>query len=505
MQSLQEILGATRMLTEEKKALIEKAYGFVMDLHKEQLRHYSTEPITVHATRVAFILAELGMPHETIVASLLHHATKEGSVSVQELSKEFGETVALLVDGATKLRNIKYQDEMGHLESLRKLFVASAKDIRILILKLADRLDSMRSLPLNKEHHLRISKETMEIYVPLARRLGFQKMSREMEDLAFRYIEPEQYKRLYNWLVKQRKESAKLLAKSRKSLLKQLARSGLRNVETDTRQKGIYSIYEKVHFLKKELDDIHDVLAIRVQVDTVEDCYRALGVIHAFWRPLPGKIKDYIAFPKTNGYQSLHTTVFTGDGEIVEIQIRTREMHERAEYGIASHFSYKERGKDTNDPYYAWLNQFLPSDDSASKEKLYSYIPKWLKHILHGEPEVGSESDHLTNLKSDFFQDRMFIFDQRGEVIDLPRYATPVDFAYELDITLANHLHGAKVNGKLVPISTELKDGDIVELETKNSAHPTEKWLLYAKTVLAKQRIRQYLESIRPLSSVKRK
>ncbi|MSU56108.1 MAG: bifunctional (p)ppGpp synthetase/guanosine-3',5'-bis(diphosphate) 3'-pyrophosphohydrolase [Candidatus Taylorbacteria bacterium] len=495
MRSLQEILGATRMLTEEKKALIEKAYGFVMDLHKEQLRRYSTEPITVHATRVAFILAELGMPHETIVASLLHHATKEGSVPVEKLSDEFGEAVALLVEGATKLRNIKYQDEMGHLESLRKLFVASTKDIRILILKLADRLDSMRSLPLNKEHHLRISKETMEIYVPLARRLGLQKMSREMEDLAFRYIEPGEYKKLHNWLTKVQKESAKPLEKFHKSLLKHLVKSGLLKVETDTRLKGIYSIYQKVLQRKKELDHIYDVLAIRIQVDTVEDCYRALGSIHAFLRPLPGRIKDYIAFPKPNGYQSLHTTVFTGDGRIIEIQIRTRTMHEQAEYGLASHLLYKELGTDAPTPSFSWFNQFFPVDDAGEKDTPYSYIPKWLRHIFQGKPADEVQADHLTSLKTDFFQSRMFIFDPRGEVVDLPMHATPIDFAYEFNAERGNHLHGAKVNGKLSPLDAELRNGDIVELITKDSAHPTEKWLQHAKTTLAKHHIKQYLES----------
>ena len=496
MLELRDILNVARRLNEGKKQIISKAYHFALQTHKDKLRLFSKERIDEHITRLGFVLAELGMSDEVIAAGLLHHTLREGAISRERLVAEFGKTITLLVEGATRLRDIKYTSDVGHIESLRKLFVASATDIRILILKLADRLDSERSFSnLEPERRYHMARETMEIYVPLARRLGFQKMSREMEDLSFQYIEPERYRELQKWLKKRQHERAHPLEKFHKSLLKHFAKAGMRNVETDTRQKGIYSIHEKIYFHKKELEDVHDVLAISVQVDTVEDCYRALGVVHAKWRPLPGKIKDYIAFPKTNGYQSLHTTVFIGDGDIIEIQIRTREMHERAEYGIASHFSYKERKKNTSDPYYSWLNQFLSFDKADEKEKSYSYVPKWLRHIIHGGSKDVSETDHITNLKSDFFQNRMFIFDPRGEVLDLPVHATPVDFAYELDAERAHHLHGAKVNGKMVPISTELRSGDIVEIVTRDSAHPTEKWHTYAKTVLAKKMIRQYLDS----------
>ena len=497
MVDLRDILEAARHLNEEEKQVISKAYHFALQIHEGSLRLFSKERIDAHITRLGLILARLGMGGGVIAAGLLHHSLREGAVSREKLAAEFGETVARLVEGATKLSDLKYPPDVRHIESFRKLFVASAMDIRILILKLVDRLDSVRSFPeLQQERRYQMARETMEIYVPLARRLGFQEMSREMEDLAFQYIEPEQYRELQKWLKKKQLERAHSIEKFQKSLWKQFAKADIRNVETDTRRKGVYSIYEKVHFYKKELEDIHDVLAIRVQVDTVEDCYRVLGIIHGKWRPLPGKIKDYIAFPKPNGYQGLHTTVFTGDGGIVEIQIRTREMHDRAEYGIASHFSYKEQKKNANDPYYSWLNKFLPSDSTNEKEEPFAYVPKWLRRIIHGDRMSGSENDHMTSLKSDFFQDRMFIFDQRGEVIDLPLHATPVDFAYELDAERANHLHGTKVNGKMVPISTELKSGDIVEIITKDSAHPTEKWHSYAKTMLAKNMIRRYLDSL---------
>ncbi len=504
MRSLQEILTVTRFLTEEKKSLIEKAYIFVVELHKEQLRHYSTESITKHATRVAFILAELGMPTEMIIAGLLHHAIREGLVSTQTISKQFGTTVSLLLEGTMRLRDIRYQGEISHLESLRKLFVASAKDMRILVLKLADRLDTMRSLQFAKEHQLRIAQETMEIYAPLARRLGLLRMSREMEDLAFKYISPQDYQSISVWVEKKQKEDTHPFDQFHKSLLKRLAKAGVHQIETDTRLKGIYSIYQKINRKKKEPELIYDLLAIRMRVDTVEDCYRSLGVIHTSWRPLPGRIKDYIAFPKPNGYQSLHTTVFTGHGGIIEIQIRTKSMHEEAEYGLASHLSYKEPARKNNVPYDSWLYQFLPPH-KINSEKKYSFSAfEWLQKMVQDEHGDAKDADNFTSLRSDFFQYRMFIFDTHGEVVDLPIHSTPIDFAYEIGVTSGNHLYGAKVNGKLVHIDAELKNGDIVEIVTKQSSHPTVKWLLYAKTILAKKLIQEYLASKTTLSQKKK-
>lgn len=320
-----------------------------------------------------------------------------------------------------------------------------------------------------------------------------------MEDIAFRHLERGRYEKLAAWIKKKHRENKHPLERFRKSLLRHLAKAGLQNVETDMRLKGIYSIYQKVSVHRKELEDIHDVFAIRVQVETAEDCYRTLGLIHGTWRPLPGRIKDYIAFPKPNGYRSLHTTVFTGDGGIIEVQIRTHEMHLKAEYGPASHFAYKEGNKDLEDPQYSWFNQFFPPPPADEKSQLQLerqyHIPSWLRGVINLKSFITIQTDPASHLKSDFFQRRMFIFDRWGEVIDLPLHATPVDAAYEFDAKRASHLYGVKVNGKLVSIYTELKSGDMVEILTKESAHPTEKWHEHAKTILAKDMIRQYLDS----------
>ncbi len=508
MRSLKEILSATKSLDEDKKEFIGRAYQFAVQIHKGQKRHYSTEPLDVHVTRVGLILAELGLAHETIAAGLLHHSMREGNITREMLAAGFGETVALLVEGATKLRDIKFSEKVRHIESLRKLFVASATDIRILILKLADRLDSMRHLFNNKEHHYRIARETMEIYVPLAYRLGLRKITRELEDLAFSYISPQKYSELEKELKKRRKENELTLEKFRKTLLKNLAKSGIVNAETDMRLKSIFSVYTKMQKRDSDLGKIYDISAIRVHVNTMEDCYRALGVVHGIWRPLPGRIKDYIAFPKPNGYKSLHTTVFTGDGSVVEIQIRTHEMHEQAEFGLASHLAYKERGHGLKDPHYSWFDQFFPGPASTRERsemaEKFPYIPQWLLNLVNLK-SFDSEEESAKHLQSDFFQHRMFIFDSRGDVVDLPVQSTPLDFAYELGAELGDHFQGAKVNGKMVSINTELQNGDIVEIQTKKSAHPTEKWLFYAKTALAKQHIKQYLESASEPFLVRRK
>lgn len=496
MVTLQKILSATRSLDKEKQDFIAKAFHFATKVHKKELRHYSTEPIDTHVKRVALVLAELGMAHESIAAGLLHHTLREGKVPIGTLISEFGESVALLVERATALRDIKYRDGMKNVESLQKLFVASAKDIRILIIKLADRLDSMRHLYLNKKHHKRISKETMEIYVPLAYRLGLRTITREMEDLSFQYLEPRTYEKLEKALKQEQGASEKQLEQFRKILLKRLAISCIGKLEIDTRLKGIYSLHTKMKSKENDISRIHDLLAIRVRVETIEECYCVLGVIHAHWRPLPGRIKDYIASPKLNGYKSLHTTIFTGEGAIVEIQIRTHQMHDQAEYGVASHLAYKERNKGAADPYYSWFNQFLSLDDGSKRSKgKYTYIPEWLKDIIQMQSNTIDEASVVTALKSDFFQKRMFVFDTKGDVVDLPVHSTLVDFAYESDPSVGKHLHRAKVNGTFVTIDTELKNGDIVEIATKRSRRPTKQWLKYVRTTLARREIENFLSS----------
>lgn len=501
MPQLKELLDATKFLNEGKRALITKAYVFAEKAHRGQKR-YSGEAYFNHLVETAKILAELGMARRTISAGLLHDVLENTEITPEELESEFGKEVLFLVEGVTKLGRIRYSGKERHIESLRKFFVAMSQDIRVLIIKLADRLHNMRTLEyVPKEKQKRIAQETMKIYVPLAYRLGLRTLKRELEDLAFRHINPEKYHELAAGIRRHRRKHNEQLEKFRKSLLKMLAKHSIRNAKTDTRLKSIYSVYTKIVMRQKDLGKIYDISAVRVHVETLEDCYRVLGIIHGSWRPLPGRIKDYIAFPKPNGYQSLHTTVFTGDGMIIEIQIRTHLMHNQAEYGLASHIAYKERGLGIKDPYYSWFNQFFPAPSDKKKEeeilKQHPHVPLWLRNIINLQSFVTIQTDPLSHLKSDFFQHRMFIFDPKGDVVDLPVGATPLDFAYELDPNIGNRLFGAKVNGKFVHIDTPLKNGDIVEIQTKNSAHPTDKWLKYAKTSFARKEINQYLESVK--------
>ncbi|PIQ68948.1 MAG: hypothetical protein COV91_01320 [Candidatus Taylorbacteria bacterium CG11_big_fil_rev_8_21_14_0_20_46_11] len=496
MVPLKEIILATRSLDDDKKALIGKAYTFVEKVHKNNSRHYSTDIITDHISRVALILAHLGMAHESIITGLLHHILREGNATLEEIQAEFGEGVALLVERATVLRDIKYYRGMKHVESLRKLFVASAKDIRILIIKLADRLDSMRHLHLNNAHHKRIARETMEMYVPIAYRLGLRGMTKELEDLAFRYLDPKTYNHLKAVIQKERKVHEKQLDSLRQSLEGLLSTSAVREPRIDTRLKGIYSLYTKMLRRENDIRRVYDLLAIRICVKTIEECYSVLGIIHSYWRPLPGRIKDYIASPKTNGYKGLHTTIFAGNGMIVEVQIRTHQMHDQAEYGLASHIAYKERAKGTKDPYYSWFNQFLtPDNKKGTDTRQFSYIPDWLKEIVHMHADTINESQIITVLRSDFFQKRMFVFDIKGDVVDLPLSATVIDFAFELDPALGRHLQDAKVNGTFAPLTTELHNGDIVEILTGKALKPDRQWLASTKTALARREIEDFLFS----------
>lgn len=500
--SLETLVGLLRYPNRERIKLITKAYNFSKEAHKDQKR-YSGEPYFTHVYETAKILAGLGLGSRTIAAGLLHDVLEDAKISDEELEKEFGGHILFIVQGVTKLGKIRFEEEnIRHVESLRKFFVAMSKDLRVLIIKLADRLHNMRTLehvPLEKQR--RIATETMEIYVPLSHRMGMRKITRELEDLAFRYTEPEKYKKIHEILNVKRQEKEKELEKIKKSFLKAAAKEGITNIKTDTRLKSYYSVYQKLSRRGTSIDKIYDISALRVHVDTVSDCYRTLGVIHSLWRPLPGRIKDYIAFPKPNGYQSLHTTVFSGDGAIVEIQIRTHEMHERAEFGLASHIAYKEQDEDIKDQHYSWFKQFFPppkkNNDKINpdiKEKT-QHIPAWIQQLVDIQTYVSMPVEFMDNLKTDFFQHRMFIFDPRGEVIDLPIGSTPVDYAYELDPEQGNYFYGAKVNGKFVTLGTELHNGDIVEIYTKKSPQVNKNWLSYCKTTHARQEIKKALQT----------
>jgi GTP diphosphokinase / guanosine-3',5'-bis(diphosphate) 3'-diphosphatase len=496
MSQLDDLIAHIKYPSEEKIKLITRAFKYAERVHKGQTR-YSGEPYFNHLVETAKILAELGMGRRSISAGLLHDTLEDAGISSAELKKEFGKEITFLVEGVTKLGTIRYQGQERHVESLRKFFVAMSKDLRVLVIKLADRLHNMRTLEhVPQEKRMRIALETMEIYVPLAYRLGIRKIKRELEDLSFKYINPEEYSKTQLAVSERIKAQEKESEKFRRSLLKSLAKSGITHVVADHRVKSIYSIYKKTQFKKIDISKVYDINALRVHVDSIDDCYRVLGVIHSLWRPLPGRIKDYIAFPKPNGYQSLHTTVFSGDGSILEIQIRTHEMHENAEFGIASHIAYKERKSTVKDPQYSWFKQFFPP---PPKNPVYKnverphVIPTWIKRLVDIQSYVSMPTEFYENLKSDFFQHRMFIFNPSGEVIDLPVDSTPIDFAYEMAIELGHHLSGSKVNGKLVPIDTPLKNGDLVEIITKKTSKPNIKWLESCKTSLAKKHIREAL------------
>jgi len=490
----------------QTKSLVTKAFNFAQEAHKGQIRN-SGEPYFNHVFETAKILAELGLGKRTVSAGLLHDVLEDAGVTDEEFEQEFGKEVFFLVQGVTKLGKIRYTGEQRHVESLRKFFVAMSKDIRVLIIKLADRLHNMRTLEhVHPEKRYRIAMETMEIYVPLAYRLGIRKIKRELEDLAFKYALTDKYEEIKQLLKERRSDKERYLEKFQKNLLKAFAGEKVKDFNTDTRMKSLYSIYRKMISKERDIDKIYDISALRINVSSISDCYKVLGIIHGIWRPLPGRIKDYIAFPKPNGYQSLHTTVFTGDGGIIEIQIRTHEMHERAEYGMASHIAYKENDSSIEDPYYSWFKQFFPQPekepiaDEVTSEKI-KRIPGWVKELVDAQSYVTLPTEFIDNLKSDFFEHRMFIFDINGEVIDLPVDSTPLDFAYEKDIDEGNHFHGAKVNGKFVALNTKLRNGDIVEIITKKTPQVTEKWLEYCKTIKAKQQIRKALEEATPQNS----
>lgn len=514
MTNILEILSLLKNPTPEDKELLEKAYGFAMEAHKDQKRK-SGEPYFTHLFETAKILVELDMSATTVSAGLLHDTVEDTGVTPEKIEEEFGGEIRFLVEGVTKLGNLKYRGTTRHSESLRKLFVAMSQDIRVLIIKLSDRLHNMRTLSyVPKEKQYRIAKETLEIYAPIAYRLGIRKLHRELEDLAFKYCLPNEYTKIEN-LVKQR-EGTELesLEKFHRALKKSFASENFTQFKTDYRIKGLYSLYKKLRRKDMDIEKVHDLAALRVIVPTISDCYRALGIIHGEYRPLPGRIKDYIAFPKTNGYQALHTTVFNGDGGIVEVQIKTDDMQKESEYGITSHIGYKQNQntgnvptkKKRSNPNLEWIKRILPVNfakvssqknstttlsDSGGKQKSVNLddVPRWVKDLVEYQKDIPEEG-FLDDLRNDFFHERIFIFTPKGDVIDLPLGSSVVDFAYNIHSDIGNTTASAKVNGKFVAISTVLHNGDRVEIETKKNAKPNRKWLDFCKTTMAKKHIR---------------
>ncbi len=492
--------------------LVVRAYEFAKKAHEGHTR-YSGEPYVTHLVAVSRMLAEIGMGIQTVVAGLLHDIIEDTSVTPEELQNEFGDEVLFLVQGVTKLGSVRYYGSDRHNESLRKLFVATSQDVRVLIIKLIDRLHNMQTLHfVPKEKQLRIARETLEIYVPVTHRLGMGRIRKELEDLAFPYVYPDEYKHVMELVRHKIKKNESDLEKTRKALQRRLAESGIRDFHTSYRSKGTYSLFQKLKRREWDMDKIYDYLAIRLVVGSIEQCYQALGIVHELWRPLPKRVKDYIAFPKPNGYQSLHTTVITPNRTILEVQIRTESMHREAEYGIASHIMYKNKQlgqKDTPSNTKSWFASLVPTlfkpflwrsltqkqnqkalmQERNHKEK----IPHWIQEIADAHKTHDGSREFFDGLEHDFFSHRIFIFTPEGDVVDLPVGASPIDFAYAIHSDIGDHTSGAKVNNKLVGLDTELSNGDIVEIVKSKSNRPTQKWLDYAKTSMARRRIRTAL------------
>jgi GTP pyrophosphokinase len=503
---LEEIYKLLENPKEEDKQLLEKAYHFSEKAHEGQKR-LSGEPYFTHIIEVVKILASLKMSPTTIAAGFLHDTIEDKVATEEQIKKEFGDEILFLVKGVTKLDKVKYQGSERHIESLRKFFVATAEDLRIVIIKFADRLHNMRTLAsLPPEKQKRIALETLEMYAPLADRLSMRIVAREMEDLAFKFAYPKEYQDTVNLLQSKEKESLPYLEKFTKEVKKALAKEGVVVFKTDFREKGIYSLYKKLRRNSNDIEKVYDILAVRIYVNTIADCYKVLGIIHGLWRPLPGRIKDYIAYPKPNGYQSLHTTVLSGDGAIIEVQIRTNEMHYNAEYGIASHITYKKSGGShakKMDTESSWFKQFLPKMiDYADKDAKNGaeIIPGWMKELAEMQKNIKTAEEKeafINDLKADFFSERIFVLTPKGDVIDLPRDSKVLDFAYAIHSKVGDHTNGAKINGKMVALDTVLNNGDIVEIATKESAKPSSKWLEMVKTNMAKRHIANSLEKLK--------
>lgn len=484
--------------TEADVDLVTRAYNFSTEAHKDQKR-YSGDPYIVHTTNVGLFLAEAGLDAQAIAAGLLHDTIEDAGVRPSDIEEQFGKEVLHLVEGVTKLGALRYRGLERHTESLRNLFAATAKDIRVLIVKLMDRLHNAKTLKHvpNPQKRERIALETLEIYAPIADRLGMSVLKQELEDAAFPYAYPPEYEKTREVLKERSHENERRLEKTEKVLKREFADAGIRNFRMEARMKGFYSLYQKLERKGWDINKIYDIIALRVIFPAVADCYTALGIIHAHWRPVPGKIKDYIAFPKPNGYQSIHTTVYTGDGSALEIQMRTEGQHQEAQFGIASHLSYKEvqGGIVPRRGSLDWVRQFFPLGGAAktSEEAPGQTVPEWVKELSHAHHGPAASQEYMDTLRSDFFSHRIFVFTPKGDVIDLPVAATLIDFAYAVHSDLGNTMSGARVNGKMVALDTELRNGDVVEIINRPPGKPSRKWHDIAKTNMAKKHIRAAL------------
>jgi GTP diphosphokinase / guanosine-3',5'-bis(diphosphate) 3'-diphosphatase len=456
--------------------LVRRAYAYASEAHGAQKR-VSGEPYITHPAAVAMLIAELGMEAATIAATLLHDVPEDTARTTEDIRLEFGDEIGRLVEGVTKLGRLQGQSRDAHqAENIRKMFLAMAEDLRVVIIKLCDRLHNMRTLaPLPPEKQQRIARQTIEIYAPLAHRLGIWQIKWELEDLAFKYLEPEQYKEVAEHLAARRQVRERFIDQAMKTLASELEKAGIR-AELSGRAKHLWSIAQKMRRKSVGFDEVYDLLAIRVIVADVPGCYAALGIVHTLWPPIPGQFDDYIAVPKVNLYQSLHTAVMGPGGQPLEIQVRTQEMHALSEYGIAAHWRYKEGGK-------------------ADRDRDYESKLAWVRQLLEWQHDVTDAQEFVESLKVDVFQDEVFVFTPKGEVKALTAGATPIDFAYRIHTDVGHRTIGAKVNGRIVPLDHRLQSGDIVEIVTSKAARgPSRDWIGMVRTPGAREKIRQWFK-----------
>lgn len=468
--------------------LIKRAYDFAKEKHGDQLRK-SGEPYIIHPVQVAYILAGLELDDATICAALLHDVAEDTEVTIKDIAREFSTEIAEMVDGVTKLGNLKYTSaEEQQVENYRKMFFAMGKDIRVILIKLADRLHNMRTLKfLKRDRQIAISKETQDLYAPLANRLGMYSLKWELEDLAFKYLNPDEFREIVEGIDKKREERLQFINQIVDQINEELKKQKIK-AEITGRAKHLYSIYRKMQRDNKSLDQIYDLFALRILVDNVKDCYAALGVVHELYNPMPGRFKDYISVPKPNMYQSLHTTLIGPKGTPFEVQIRTWEMHRIAEFGIAAHWAYKE------------ANKLKKSNVTVQADKL-----SWLRETLEWQKDMQDPQEFLNTLKTELFVDEVYVFTPKGQIKVLPRGATPIDFAYSVHAEIGHHMTGCKINSKMMPIITTLKNGDIVEIVTSDqSKGPSRDWLKFVKSTSAKSKIQSWFKKTQRAENIER-